>query len=165
MKTPVRTLSLITLSATALLLSACGDKTDGSDHATAGQRVDSFVEQSRQAADEARQSTEETAQQVKSDTKEIVDTVEKKAEQAGSAIDRKLDAAGQRASDAMITAQVKAKLAAADDLKALDINVDTEGGHLTLQGSAPSAAARDHATALARSVEGVASVENKLMVE
>jgi len=45
------------------------------------------------------------------------------------------------------------------------IDVDTREGHVTLSGEAPSGEARNRASALANSVEGVVSVDNRLAVQ
>lgn len=68
------------------------------------------------------------------------------------------------ASDATITAKVKSKFVADDHLKAHEINVDTKNGVVTLSGSVQDPAAKDRATQVAREVEGVASVDNRLVV-
>ncbi|MFT3664560.1 BON domain-containing protein [Piscinibacter sp.] len=68
------------------------------------------------------------------------------------------------ANDAMITARINAALAADDLLKATRIDVDTQAGHVVLKGSAPDAASRERATTLARAVEGVVEVDNRLTV-
>jgi hyperosmotically inducible protein len=86
------------------------------------------------------------------------------AKEAGAAVEKKLDAAGQALDDTSITAKVKAKLVADDQLKALDIQVDTKQGEVTLEGTAPSEAARDSATRIAMEVGGVKTVNNKLRV-
>ena len=69
-----------------------------------------------------------------------------------------MEQAGQAVDDAAITAAVKSKLLVADDLKAMEINVDTVGGEVTLSGTAPSDAARTHAEAIASEVDGVKEV-------
>lgn len=66
--------------------------------------------------------------------------------------------------DVSITASVKAKLAQDPELNALHIDVDTTGGRVVMRGSAPSAAARDRATGLARAVPGVTQVDTRLVV-
>ena len=68
------------------------------------------------------------------------------------------------ASDATITAKVKSKFVADDQLKAHEINVDTKNGVVTLRGSVQDANAKDRATTVAREVEGVTSVNNELVV-
>ena len=66
--------------------------------------------------------------------------------------------------DATITAQVNAGLAKDPDLSALKINVDTVNGKVTLNGPAPSTVARDRAETIAKSVTGVTSANNQLVV-
>ena len=69
-------------------------------------------------------------------------------------------------SDAMITTKVKAKLAADDMVKAMDIDVDTESAEVSLSGTVASDTVRDRAVELAESVDGVASVDaDGLMVK
>lgn len=68
------------------------------------------------------------------------------------------------ASDPGITTAVKSKLAADDTVKAYQIDVDTEGGVVTLTGTVPTAAARDRAVELARGTNGVTRVEDRLTV-
>ena len=60
---------------------------------------------------------------------------------------------------------MKSKLVTADDLKALEINVDTVGGEVTLSGTAANEAARTHAEAIASAVDGVKDVHNKLALK
>jgi hyperosmotically inducible periplasmic protein len=91
-----------------------------------------------------------------------------KTEQAGAEI--KADAqqmanqAGQALTDAGITTQINAALAADDELKALQINVDTKDGRVVLTGAAPNANAQQRATMLAQAVEGVMAVDNRLVL-
>jgi len=68
------------------------------------------------------------------------------------------------ASDATITAKVKSKFVADDQLKAHEINVDTKDGVVTLRGSVADANAKERATTVAREVEGVTTVNNELVV-
>lgn len=68
------------------------------------------------------------------------------------------------ASDPGITTAVKSKLAADDTVKAYQIDVDTQGGVVTLTGTVPSAAARDRALEVARGTDGVTRVEDRLTV-
>jgi hyperosmotically inducible periplasmic protein len=66
------------------------------------------------------------------------------------------------ASDAAITVAVNTALAKDEQLSVLRIDVNTVDGHVVLDGSAPDAAARQRATQLARGVDGVKSVDNRL---
>jgi osmotically-inducible protein OsmY len=86
-----------------------------------------------------------------------VDEAKMKAKEAGNAISTK-------ASDALITTEVNAKLAQDPKLSALKINVDTKDGKVELTGKAPDQGSRQRATELAMSVEGVVDVDNELVV-
>ena len=66
--------------------------------------------------------------------------------------------------DATITAQVSAGLAKDPDLSAVKINVDTQNGAVTLNGPAPNLAAKDRAQTIAKSIKGVTSVTNLLVI-
>jgi len=72
---------------------------------------------------------------------------------------------GVAAADATITTKINAALVADDQLKALKINVDTKDGKVVLTGAAPDAASRDRATTLAKAVDGVVDVDNRLTVQ
>jgi hyperosmotically inducible protein len=66
--------------------------------------------------------------------------------------------------DAGITAKVKTALAAEKDVSAVKINVDTAQGTVTLSGQVASQTEVDRALQVARGVDGVKSVENRLTV-
>lgn len=70
--------------------------------------------------------------------------------------------AGQVVDDATVNTKVKAALADDELTKARNINVDTRNGVVTLNGKVDSRAEVEQATAVARSIEGVSSVNNKL---
>lgn len=72
--------------------------------------------------------------------------------------------AGQIIDDASITASVKAKLLEDNRTKGFDINVDTVNGRVTLRGGADSSADRMVAADIARSTDGVVSVDNQITV-
>jgi hyperosmotically inducible protein len=69
-----------------------------------------------------------------------------------------------QASDAMITSQVKSKLAADPQTSALEIDVDTLNGTVTLRGAVDSDEERRDAERLARNTSGVRDVENELEI-
>ena len=85
-------------------------------------------------------------------------------ETASTAVDKAASAVEKVGGDALVTAKVKSALIADPDVKALKIDVDTRDGAVTLSGSADSAAHSDKATSVARGVEGVKSVDNRLAV-
>lgn len=72
---------------------------------------------------------------------------------------------GAAVTDAMITTKINAALVADDQLKALKINVDTKDGKVVLTGVAPDAGSRDRATTMAKAVNGVVDVDNRLTVQ
>lgn len=72
---------------------------------------------------------------------------------------------GNRIDDTTTTAAVKAKLMWSRYTDGLATKVETHQGHVTLTGTADSAAARDTAGRLALSTRGVVSVDNKLVVD
>ncbi|MDQ3070461.1 MAG: BON domain-containing protein, partial [Acidobacteriota bacterium] len=73
-------------------------------------------------------------------------------------------AAACASSDPGITTAVKTKLAADDTVKAYQIDVDTQGGAVTLTGVVETDAAKARAIELARGTDGVSSVTDRLMV-
>jgi hyperosmotically inducible protein len=66
--------------------------------------------------------------------------------------------------DASITAAVKSMLLADERTKGFDINVNTSKGVVTLRGGADSAKAKNDATLVAGSADGVRRVDNRLTV-
>lgn len=146
---------LVAMGALALVLglSGCNKQDDGR---TAGQKLDSAVAKTEQAATD-----------LKNDAKTAMNTAENKLEGSGPGIkaDAK-DAANTVANtvdDVAITASVSAALVKDPDLSAIKINVDTKNGAVSLSGPAPSAAAKERATSIAQGVKGVTSVTNNLM--
>lgn len=148
-----RIATILAVSALALGLSACGKK----EEPTVGQRLDSAVEKTEQAAAEARAKAESA-----------MENAQTKVEQgAANAESSAKDAANKGMvflSDAEITAQISASLAKDPDLSAVKIDVDTVNGRVTLKGPAPSAGARERAVGIAKAVSGVTSVNNQLVV-
>ena len=144
-------LSVIALAA----LSACGKQSDGQ---TAGQKLDSAVASTQQAAAEAKAKAEASMAKAGDAMKDAT----QKAEASGT---KTVQSMAGKADDAAITASVSAEFAKDADLSAFKINVDTKNGNVTLNGPAPTAEARDKATKLAKSIKGVASVSNNLTVK
>lgn len=66
--------------------------------------------------------------------------------------------------DAGITTNVKSKMAADDSVKALEINVDTRNGVVTLTGDVDSAIAKERAVQIARTTDGVREVVDNITV-
>lgn len=72
--------------------------------------------------------------------------------------------AGDTVNDAWITSATKLRLLANSETPALEINVDTTDGRVTLFGMVPTAAAKATAEAEARKVNGVKGINNELQV-
>ena len=138
-----RILSILAVTTLALGLTAC----NRNDEQTAGQRLDSAVSRTEQAASNAGARIEEGAARVGDATSNAANSV--------------MDAAGE----ATTTAEIKAALVKDPELSALQINVDTKGGTVTLNGTAPSDTAKARAEEIAKGVKGVASVNNLLTVQ
>jgi hyperosmotically inducible periplasmic protein len=80
-------------------------------------------------------------------------------------IEKAADKTASMGKDVAITAEMKAQLAKDEKLSAMSINVDTNGGQVTLRGTVPDPSARERATAMARSISGVTDVDNQLTVQ
>ena len=113
----------------------------------------------------AGQVLDQTVTQVEKKAKEIGADMRAGGEKAADAV----AAAGTKTADAVrdaaITVEVKAMLAKDPGLSALRIDVDTTAGRVALRGTAPTAAARERASQLAKSVTGVTGVNNELSVK
>ena len=72
--------------------------------------------------------------------------------------------ASQIARDGALTTEVKSKMVADKDVKALDVNVDTYENVVILRGTVRTTAQRAAAERVARSARGVKSVRNELKV-
>ena len=77
----------------------------------------------------------------------------------------KQESTGEYVDDSVITTKVKALLAADDFLKSFRISVQTYKGKVQLSGFVGSGNAADKAEKIARSVKGVQSVKNDLIVK
>jgi len=87
------------------------------------------------------------------------------ANNAMASASQALGKAEERLDNGTLTAKVKTALFAAADVKAMQIDVDSKDGVVTLNGTQETAAAVDRAAAVARGTDGVASVDNKLTVK
>jgi hypothetical protein len=143
------------VAGSALALVACDNKPPKT---TLGEKVDSAVASTKEAAADARARTEAGAASAESSMKKGAGDASQAVKNAGSTVAGKVD-------DATITASVSAGLAKDPDLSAIKINVDTKDGAVTLNGPAPSAEAKSRAEAIAKGVEGVSSVDNRLEVK
>jgi len=77
----------------------------------------------------------------------------------------KQESAGEYVDDSVITTKVKSLIAADDFLKSFQISVETFKGIVQLSGFVNTQQAVDKAGQIARSVKGVQSVKNNLIVK
>lgn len=134
--------------------------------ATASAAMGNAADNIKQAAGEAKDKAAAAADTAGDKAAAAADTAGDKIAAAAAATKEKAGElatdAKELAGDAAVTARVKTTLAADAKLSALDINVDTKDGVVTLKGTAPDAAARKHATDLVQGVKGVGKVDNQL---
>ena len=85
-------------------------------------------------------------------------------ESAGQKVDSSMNKVGNFMDDSAITAKVKAALVDHDNIKSTDISVKTDQKVVTLSGFVESQAQAEEAVKVAKGVEGVTSVSDKLHV-
>ena len=73
--------------------------------------------------------------------------------------------AGNAVADSVVTGRVKAALLADKDIKGTDIKVETAQGIVTLNGVVNSQAQMEKAESVARTIEGVKTIDNRLSVK
>ena len=151
----IRTALGLSLLATLPILMAC-ENADSTK--TVGQKLDTAVAKTEQAATDVKDAT-------KASIESAATALRDGATQAKVAAQTATDGMNFDAQDATITASVAAGLMKDPDLSALKIDVDTKKGVVSLYGPAPSQAALERATMIAKAVKGVAAVDNKLTVK
>ena len=139
-------LSLLSAALAGALLAACGQSNNETVGQSVGKSIDQSVADAKSASDKAAVDLKAAGQDLKDAAKQGMD---------------KLSA---NAADALISTKISAALAVDDKLKATKIDVDTRQGGVALIGTAPDEASKDRATTLARAVDGVKSVDNRLIV-
>jgi hyperosmotically inducible protein len=85
-------------------------------------------------------------------------------ESAGQKVDSSMNKVGDFMDDSSITAKVKAALVDHESIKSTDISVKTDQKVVTLSGFVESQAQAEEAVKVAKGVEGVTSVSDKLHV-
>ena len=154
-RTKIRAAMGLSLLVTLPILMAC-ESADSTK--TVGQKLDTAVAKTEQAATDVKDVTKAS---IESATTALRDG----AAQAKVAAQTATDSMNVDAQDASITASVSAGLIKDPDLSAIKIDVNTNRGVVSLYGPAPSQAALERATMIAKSVKGVLAVENKLAVK
>jgi hyperosmotically inducible periplasmic protein len=131
----------------AVLAAAC----DRAQEDRAAQNASEAVRSANQALSKA----EEVAREGARETGEF-------ARKAGEVIKEGAQTSGRLLSDGGLTAQVKTALLADDGVSGTSIDVDTTGGVVTLTGRLANQAQVERALTIARGIEGVQRVENRL---
>ena len=151
--TPIQTKSVMVASSLAVLLalSAC-DR--GQDRTAASKTDPSVSTRIDRAGSEARQETRDATAAAGAAGERAAESTKAMGASAANKVD-----------DATITSKVNAALAKDKDLSAIKIDVDTKDGVVTLSGPAPTATARERASEIARTVQGVSSVNNQLTIK
>lgn len=152
---PIRAITAACALATLPLLAAC-DSAD--NNKTVGQKLDSAIAKTEQAASNAKDATKASVDSAGAALRDGADQAKAAAMQASANV-------SANSEDAAITASVAAGLIKDPDLSALKIDIDTRQGVVFLYGPAPTEAARVRATDIAKAVKGVSGVENKLTVK
>ncbi len=94
----------------------------------------------------------------------MTNKAESAADSTGEKIDSSMNKVGNFMDDSAITAKVKAALVDDEKIKSTDISVKTEKKVVTLSGFVESQAQAEQAVSVAKGVEGVSSVSDKLHV-
>ena len=154
-RTQIRGAVGLSLLAMLPILMAC-ESADSTK--TVGQKLDSAVSKTEQAATDVKDAT-------KASIESATAALREGATQAKVAAQSATDGMSFDAQDASITASVAAGLVKDPDLSAIKIDIDTKKGVVSLYGPAPSQAALERATVIAKAVKGVLAVDNKLTVK
>lgn len=93
-----------------------------------------------------------------------MDKAQSGVESAGQKVDSSMNKVGNFMDDSTITAKVKAALVDHESIKITDISVKTDQKVVTLSGFVESQAQAEEAVKVAKGVEGVTSVSDKLHV-
>lgn len=93
-----------------------------------------------------------------------MDKAQSSANTAGEKIDSSMNKVGNFMDDSSITAKVKAALVDHDSIKSTDISVKTDNKVVTLSSFVESQTRAEEAVKVAKGVEGVSSVSDKLHV-
>jgi len=129
-----------------------------------GEAVGVGADKTKEATAKAADKTAEGTAKAADKTKEKTEAAGDKTKDAMSGTGDKAGEAGAVVSDAAITSAVKTKLVGDGKTPGLKIDVDTDGGVVTLSGEVDTATQHASALRLARSTKGVKRVVDKITV-
>ena len=148
-----------------LAVSACSKQ----DDTTVGQKLDTAIAKTAVAAAEAKVKAEQSAAEAKIKTEAALANagvaLKNATQKAESSIKDAAGKASEKMDDIAISSAVSSAIAKDAELSIVKINVDTRDGVVTLNGTVATQAAREKAGTLAKAIQGVHSVDNKLVVK
>jgi hyperosmotically inducible protein len=97
-------------------------------------------------------------------TSGVVDKTKEAGEKTADAAKAGVSKTGEAITDGWITTRVKGDFVKEDALKGSDVHVDTKNHVVTLTGTVPTAEGRARAVAIAKGIEGVNNVVDKLTI-
>jgi osmotically-inducible protein OsmY len=107
---------------------------------------------------------ERGAAELKEEGREVADKAKAEGRELKAEAGEAAGKAGAAITDAAITTAVKAKFLADTTVKGLRIDVDTDNGMVTLNGTVSSRAEADRAMTLARNTDGVKGVHDNMKI-
>jgi osmotically-inducible protein OsmY len=143
-----------------------GTVTTEAEKARAGQlaMVTGVTRVDNQISVDPNEGTKGTGGKIADKTKEGAEKTKEGAKKVGEKTKEGAEKVGSEITDGYILTRIKGKFVGDDILKGSDINVDVDKHIVTLRGTVPNAAARTHAIAQAKEVEGVKSVVDRLTI-
>ena len=161
-----RILAVTSIGIAMALLSGCNKPEDSQ---TPGQKLDSAIGKTERAAADARLQGEQSGADLKDKTEagfsKAGETLKNATENAESSAKVVASKAINKIDDMAITAAISAELLKDAEIKIFKINVDTKDGAVVLKGSVPTDAVRERAAAIAKTFNGVQSVDNQLVIK
>lgn len=155
----------LTLLAVAAALTAGLAACNKTEEQTAGQKLDSAISKTENAARDVQASAAAAATDAKDAANRMGEQIKESTAEMKSDASAAASSMADSAGDAAITASVSAGLLKDPDLSAIKIDVTTKDGVVSLSGPAPTSAAKERAESIAKGVTGVKDVRNNLDVK
>jgi hyperosmotically inducible periplasmic protein len=112
----------------------------------------------------AREAVGTSGQKARDAAAEVGERTAQAADRAGEKTAQAAEQARKAMAEGSLTAKIKAKMALDDHVKALDLNVDTVGGVVTVTGVVNTQVEKDRALQLARDTVGVTQVVDRIQL-
>ena len=114
--------------------------------------------------EKTKEGAEKAAEKTKDGSEKVLEKTKKGSEKVWDKTKEGASKAGEEITDGWITTRIKTKFVGEDALKDSDIHVSTDNHVVTLTGTVMSAAGRSKAVALAKEVEGVKRVDDRVTI-